>query len=144
MSAGRLCSRQVVVASPDENVRVAVRRMAEHNVGAVVVMDEDDRPTGIVTDRDVAIRCVAEDRNADATTVWDVMTQPVHLVREDTPIEEALSKMAGAGSRRLPVVDETGRLVGVLALDDVLDLLAEEAEMIGRLLDRESPLIHSM
>jgi len=141
MSVGRLCSRRVVVASPQENVRVAARRMAGHNVGAIVVKDTDDRPMGIVTDRDVAIRCVAEERNLDGTTLWDGMTQPVNVVREDTPIEEAISKMALSASRRLPVVDEAGRLIGLLALDDVLDLLTEEAEMIGTLLDKESPLL---
>lgn len=143
MSAGKLCSRDVVAADSGEKVRIAARRMAEHNVGTVVVVDEDRRPTGMVTDRDIAIRCVAEQRDPDGTTVWDVMTQPVHVIREDLPIDEALSKMAVAGNRRLPVVDDEGRLAGLLALDDVLDLLTEEAGMIGALLRRESPFAHT-
>lgn len=142
MSAGRLCSRHVVFASPKESVRTAARRMVEHNVGAIVVLDEERRPTGMITDRDIAIRCVAEDRNPDGMTVRDAMTQPVHLIGEDTPIEEALSKMAVCANRRLPVVDGDGRLVGVLALDDVVDLLIGEAQMIGTLLKKESPLVH--
>lgn len=143
MSVGRICTREVVVALPNENIRVAARRMAEHNVGTVVVLDEhDQRPIGIVTDRDVAIRCVAEERNPDGTSVQNVMTKPVHVVRDDTPIEDALTRMAGAANRRLPVVGEHGELVGLLALDDVLDLLVEEVGMVGQLLGKEAATVH--
>ncbi|MDH3732215.1 MAG: CBS domain-containing protein [Gemmatimonadota bacterium] len=121
MSAGRFCTREVVVASAPDTIRTAARRMAEHNVGAILVTDEENRPAGILTARDLAIRCVAEERDIEGTTVGDVMTQPAPRVHEDTSIEDALKKMASAGHRRLAVVDGQERLVGVLAMDDVLD-----------------------
>jgi CBS domain-containing protein len=141
MSAGRICVRKVNLASPDESVREAARRMREAEVGTLIVVDEKRSPVGIVTDRDVALGCVAEGRDPDSTKVAAVMTAPVVCVYESTPIEEALGRMAGIAARRLGVTDDDGRLVGILALDDVLELLVEEAETIGRLLHRrQAPL----
>lgn len=134
MSVARICVRSVHVAEPDETVRTVARRMAEANVGTVVVLSEDRKPAGILTDRDVAMRCVAEERDPDATAVRSIMTSPVACVHESTAIEDALSRMTGADARRLAVVDDDQQLVGLLALDDVLELLTEEFTTIGRLL----------
>ncbi len=139
MSAGRICVRTVHIASPDESVREAARRMREADVGTLVVVDDKRNPLGVVTDRDVTLRCVAASRDPDATPVAAVMTAPAHCVSEATAIEEALGCMAGRGARRLVVTDDAGRLVGILALDDVLELLVEEAEVIGRLLRGRHP-----
>ena len=67
------------------------------------------------------------------------MTAPAVCIPESTPIEDALSRMVGIPARRLVVTDADGRLAGILALDDVAELLAEEAERIGRLLARRGP-----
>lgn len=139
MSAGRVCSRTVILASPDETVAEAAARMEREGVGTLVVTGEDRRPLGILTDRDVALRCVGRGLDPYATEVSDVMTSPVRTVPEGTAIEDALSSMAAAGNRRLVVTDADDRLVGILALDDVLDLLAEEAASIGRILQGQSP-----
>lgn len=139
MSVGRICTRTVILASPEETVSDAAARMEREGVGSLVVADESRRPVGILTDRDVALRCVGRGLDPHATEVSDVMTGPVHDVSEGTPIEDALSLMASAGTRRLVVTDEEGRLVGILAVDDVLDLLIEEAESIGRILRSQAP-----
>ncbi|MDH5761134.1 MAG: CBS domain-containing protein [Gemmatimonadota bacterium] len=139
MSVGKICSRIVYTARPDETVVEAARRMKEHGVGSLVVLDEDRRPMGILTDRDVAMRCVAEGIDAEATEVRDVMSLPVTAMDEDAPIESALQSMAATSTRREPVVDDQGKLVGLLALDDVLSLLVEEAESIGKLLHSQTP-----
>lgn len=141
MSAGRICNRSVVVASPEESAREGARRMAKHNVGTLVVVDSENRPIGILTDRDITVRCVAADLDPDASLIADVMTAPVETVREATAIEDALAMMAGTAARRMPVVDEDDLLVGILALDDVLELLIEETETIGRLLSRYQPAV---
>ncbi len=104
-----------------------------------MVLDEERRPIGVLTDRDVAVRCVSRGLDAEAATVSEVMSVPTSSVHEDTPIESALRLMAGARTRRSLVVDSDGRLVGVLALDDVLELLAEEAEAIGELIRTQVP-----
>jgi CBS domain-containing protein len=138
MSVGAICVRSVQIASPEESVRAVARRMAKAGVGSVVVLAEAQRPVGILTDRDITLRCVAEGRDPDATEVAAVMTAPITCVHESTPIESALARMAGVHARRLAVVDDEERLVGILALDDVLELLAEEAATIGRLLARRA------
>jgi len=134
MSAGRICVRTVQVADARESAREGARRMVRENVGTLVLLDRDHRPLGLVTDRDLMFHCVAEGRDAAATPLGEIMSAPPVTVREETPIEEALRRMAAGGVRRLLVVDTHGRLVGLLALDDVLALLAEETETIGRLL----------
>ena len=82
---------------------------------------------------------MGEGLDADATLVAQVMTPQPRTVSEDTPIEDALGLMRSASVRRLPVVDRKGRLVGVVSLDDILSLLAEEFEEVGKLLERTSP-----
>lgn len=113
--------------------------MAANDVGTLVVLDADglSRPVGIVTDRDLAIRCVAAGLDPEQNRVGVVMTRPVHCIHEETPVEEALQKMARAGTRRLVVLGEGDRLVGVLSLDDLLDLLADETGAISRLLAKQ-------
>lgn len=134
MSVGAICVRSVQVASPEETVRTVAARMAEAGVGTVVVLGVDRRPAGILTDRDVAVRCVAERRDPDTTDVGSVMTVPATCIQQSMPIESALSRMVGIHARRLVVVDDDERLVGILALDDVLELLAEELVSVGKLL----------
>ncbi len=139
MSAGRICRREVYVASLGESVRAVAQRMREHNVGTVVVKDESGCPTGILTDRDLAVRVVAEGKDPELTPVLQVMTVVPRTLPESAAIEVALGAMRAERCRRLPVVAADGRLVGVLSLDDILALLAEEFGTIGGLLRAEEP-----
>lgn len=139
MTIGKICQREVDLAGRDETVQAAAQRMANRNVGSLLVLDADRRPIGIVTDRDLALRVVGQGRLAATTTVSEVMTPEPETVREDVPIERALARMRAASLRRLPVVDGEGRLAGVVTLDDVVELLAEEFGEIRRLLDQTSP-----
>jgi CBS domain-containing protein len=135
MSIGRICTRTVAIASADEAVAAAARRMAEEDVGTIVVLGDHGRPAGILTDRDLVLRVVARGLDPAATAIDAAMTRPVVAAHESTPIEDGLRRMARAGVRRLVVIGDDGRLVGVLALDDVLALLVEEAGAIGRVLE---------
>lgn len=138
MSIGRICTRVVATASRNETVRTVADRMAEHNVGTVVVV-EDEKPVGIVTDRDLAVRVLAAGLDAETTPADDIMTEQVRSLDEGTPIEDGLAAMKGSGVRRIVVTGEDGKLAGILALDDILELLVEEAERIGAILRKESP-----
>jgi CBS domain-containing protein len=113
--------------------------MRQRTVGCLVVVEQGQRPVGIITDRDLVIRVVADERNPAATTVAEVMTKFPDLVNDDTPIETALGMMRRRAFRRLPVIDKTGQLAGLVTLDDILMLLAEEFMQIGDLLGRETP-----
>ncbi len=139
MSVGRICVREVDLAEPHEAVQIAARRMNDRKVGTLVVKGPDGGPIGILTDRDLAVRVVGEGRDLARTSVADVMTKAPDAVDEDTPIESALSRMRAGAYRRLPVVNTEGKLVGLVSLDDILDLLAEEFRQVGDLLRKESP-----
>jgi CBS domain-containing protein len=138
MSVGRICTRVVVTATSQEPVAGIARRMEEYDVGTAVVVDESKVPLAIVTDRDVTLRCVARGLDPAKTPLSVIMTREVRTVDESTPLEQALRTMAGAGTRRLVVTGAGGKLVGVLSVDDVVLLLAEEAESLGRILGRSS------
>ena len=103
------------------------------------MLDEESHPIGMITDRDLALRIVGKARDSIQTLVSEVMTRFPDNVNEETTIELALSKMRAGGFRRLPVVDNEGKLVGVLTLDDILELLSTEFTEIGRLIKKESP-----
>ena len=139
MTIGRICCREVDTADPQEPVRAAAQRMGARAVGTLVVLDPDDRPAGILTDRDLAVRVVGAGRDPNTTRVGDVMTASVHTAFEEKPIEDALALMRLEAVRRLVVVRRDGTLVGILSLDDVLTLLAEEFRDVGRLLRKEAP-----
>jgi len=139
MSVGSICTRAVHTATRTERAKEAARRMQQYKVGSLVVVDLESKPIGIVTDRDLALKCVGEGMGGDVR-LDEIMTRPVSTAHEDTPIDQALRHMAAAKVRRMVVVDGLGRLVGLLSLDDVLDLLVEEAEDIGRLLQAQMPV----
>ena len=143
MTVGRLCTRVLATAAPDESIRKAARRMAEFDVGALVVLKEDraTRAIGVLTDRDIVLRCVAEQLDLDETTVEQIMTTPVFTVRDQTPLNDAIAKMAACGTRRLVVIAEGERVAGILTLDDILEHMAQQAGAIGKLLQKQQPSI---
>jgi len=139
MSVGRICSREVDTAEREESVQVAAQRMHARKVGTLVVVDAEGIPIGMLTDRDLAVRVVAAGCDASQTTVGDVMTPRPATAFVDSAIEDALRIMRTALCRRIPVVDRGGRLTGLVSLDDVLELLSEEFQSIGRVIHDESP-----
>ena len=139
MSVGRICTRDVDTAGPKESAVDVARRMRERQVGTMVVVDERAQPMGLITDRDIALRVVAAGREGARTPVVEIMTPMPTAVLEDTSIESALGHMRVGRMRRLPVVNGAGALIGIVTLDDILALLAEEFSLIGGLLEREAP-----
>jgi CBS domain-containing protein len=139
MSVGRICVREVDTANPDETVAVAAERMHQRAVGTLVVVNDPDQVVGIVTDRDLVSRVLAKGRSPTETSVREVMTVGPKTVSEQTSIESALLIMRSGRFRRIPVVEGENKLLGLITLDDVLMLLAEEFTQIGRLLTRETP-----
>jgi CBS domain-containing protein len=140
MTVGELCTRRVVIATRTESLVEAARRMREHHVGDLVVVDDAGgrrTPVGIVTDRDIVIGAVAEPvRDLGRLTVADVMTADPVTARTNDSMLDALKKMRSHGIRRLPVVNETGVLEGILTFDDLLDVLSEELGDLAALVAR--------
>jgi CBS domain-containing protein len=140
MAVGEICNREVVIAEKALSVVDAARLMREHHVGDLVVVETRDgrkHPVGIVTDRDIVVEVVAAGVNPDSLNVGDIMGPEVATVRESEGLFEALRYMRGKGVRRMPVVDNTGGLVGILTMDDMLSLLAEEMTELAKLVSHE-------
>ena len=137
MNVAAICTRLPETISRDDTVLTAAKQMLEHEVGSLVVTDEDGLPDGIVTDRDIVLRCVAEELRAEKTSMARIMTPEVHTVHEDAAIEAALEQMADREVRRLVVVNDAGRVAGIVALDDFLEGIVEAAADVGRLLRRQ-------
>ncbi len=110
--------------------------MDTHDVGSVVIVDEDGRLSGIVTDRDLVVRAMADGRDP-STAVSKVMTSDVLSLREDTPLFAAATEMATAGCRRMPVVDEQARVTGMITLDDLLTVFARQTEKLAEAVSSE-------
>lgn len=140
MTIGEICTRRVVIASRDTSIYDAAKLMREYHAGDLVVTDElgDKRtPIGIVTDRDIVIEILAEGLNPGGLTVGDIMTGSLVTVNEHDSIFEALRLMRSEGIRRTPIVDSAGALIGIVSLDDMLELIAEELGDLASLIREE-------
>jgi predicted transcriptional regulator len=140
MAVGEICKREVVVTEKSVSVVDAAQLMRRHHVGDLVVVEEKagrKHPIGIVTDRDIVVEVVAAGVNPDTLKVGDIMGPEVATVRESEGLFEALRHMRDKGVRRMPVVDREGVLVGILTLDDLLSLLAEEMTELAKLVSHE-------
>lgn len=139
MKVGRLCSRTVHTADRSESVLDAARRMRDHDVGTLLVVDLDQREVGMVTDRDIVVRCVAEGLDPAQARIRSVMSAPVATVPEEAEVEDAVRAMVVARVRRLVVVDRSDAPVGIVSVDDVMQALFEEGADISRLLQLQGP-----
>lgn len=140
MAIGEICNREVVIAEKALSVREAAHLMRNHHVGDLVVVEERGgrkHPVGIITDRDIVVEVVAPGVNPEALTVVDIMGAELATVRENEGVFEALRYMRSKGVRRMPVVDGDGGLVGIVTLDDLLSLLAEEMTELAKLVSHE-------
>jgi len=118
MNVAQIMSANVELTDPSMPISEAARRMRDEDIGALPV-GENDRLVGMVTDRDIAVRGVAEAKDPDSCTVRDVMSDGVYYCFEDEDVERAAEVMAGHKVRRLPILNREKRLVGVLALADL-------------------------
>ncbi|WP_296817260.1 CBS domain-containing protein [Brevundimonas sp.] len=117
MKINEVMSRDVQVANPQDTIQSVAQRMAQGDFGFMPVCD-GQRLQGTVTDRDLTVRALAEGKSFD-TPVAEVMSRDVHWLREGEDVKTALEFMGDKQIRRLPVIDETDRLVGVVALGDL-------------------------
>ena len=117
MRVREIMTKNVATATLDSSVEDVAIMMKEEDAGAIPVLD-DGELAGIVTDRDIVIRCLAEGKDPAETTVEDILTEELHTIEPDADVEEAARMMARRQIRRLPVVDE-GELIGVVSLGDI-------------------------
>ena len=139
MSIGEICTRDVVVAAASTTVDTAAELMRRHHVGDLVVVEERGGqriPLGIITDRDIVVEVVAAGLDPKALTVGDIMGPELVTGREEDGILDTLKIMRTRGVRRLPILDETGGLLGIVTVDDLIEVFAEELTDLARVISR--------
>jgi CBS domain-containing protein len=139
MEVGTVCQRLVFTIRRSDEVSRAAQLMREKHVGYLVVVELNPlaRPIGVVTDRDIVVGVVARDVDPKAVRVGDIMTANPITARESDTIEAALQKMREFGVRRLPIVNDRRELVGILAIDDVLEVIAGDAQEVVNVVRNE-------
>ena len=118
MTVKRIMNPNVVYLTPDDTVSHAARLLHRHKIGMLPICSKDGKLRGVVTDRDIAIRCVVFDNPPDETKLRDIMTRGIITISPDDDITEAANTMAIEQVRRLPVVEDS-RIVGILSLADI-------------------------
>ena len=127
MRVREIMTKDVATATLDSSVEDVATMMKEDDTGAIPVLD-DGELAGIVTDRDIVIRCIAEGKDPAETTVEDILTEELHTIEPDVDVDEAARMMADRQIRRLPVV-EAGELIGVISLGDIA--VKEDSDTAG-------------
>ncbi len=144
MRVGELCNREVIVIEPDASIKETAALMRRHHVGDLVVVETQGGqkiPRGILTDRDIVVGLLAEEIDPSKVNAGDLMSFELLTAREEDDLMESIETMRRRGVRRLPVVNASGGLEGILCLDDLVEIMAEQlgdlAQLIGTQQKRE-------
>ena len=141
MRIGEVCTREVVYCGRNASVLEVAQLMRNHHVGDLIVAETHSgrlEALGIVTDRDLVVKVLAEGVAAETLTAGDLMTRDLVTGAEAESVHEAIERMRSEGVRRLPITGADGSLVGVLSADDVTEFLAEELTGLAHIAPRQS------
>jgi CBS domain-containing protein len=134
MQVSEIMTANVECARPDSSLLDAARKMKKLDIGSLPVCGDDDKLTGIVTDRDIVIRAVADGRDLEETKVRDIMTPDIIFCTDKHPVEHAARLMNQSQVRRLVVLNDQQRMVGILSLGD-LAVDARDEQVAGDALE---------
>ena len=140
MNVGTYCNREVVFIHREATIVQAAQLMRAHHVGDLVVVEENQgirAPVGIVTDRDIVIEVIAEGVELESVSVGDIMSYRLLKANDDDELIEAIKTMRTFGVRRLPVVNDQNALIGILTVDELLELFSEQIADLATLVMRE-------
>ena len=140
MNIGTICSRETIIAETGDSLLDTARLMRKHHVGSLIIVDREKdgiRPVGIITDRDIVVQAISEEIELDSLMAGDIMSRELLIARENDDLFEAFESMCMNGVRRMPVVNEAGTLVGILSIDDLLEVIVDEMKNLVRLFKHE-------
>lgn len=140
MTVGEFCTREVVFTERKTGIVEVAQLMRQYHVGTLIVVeDRNDQaiPAGIITDRDIVVEILAQEVDLDSVVAEDIMSYDLVCVQESDGIWETLVQMRSKGIRRVPVVNERGGLEGILTMDDLVELLAEELNLLAKVIATE-------
>jgi len=132
MKVKQAMTKNVLVTNPTLSIRDAAKVMAEHRIGCLVVI-EDEKIVGIITELDIIWKVVAGDKDPNTTTVGDIMTKKVHTIQADQSLEEASHIMIEHEIKKLPVV-ENDHLVGIITATDLISVQPKMIETLAHLM----------
>ena len=135
MSLQRFCKRPIITVAPEKTIPTACQLLEEQNIGCLLV-EEQGKLCGILTDRDIALRVTGRRRDPEQTTVRQVMTSNPAHISVDSTLHELTALMHKHHVRRVPIIDETGRAIGIVTLDDLLALLGDEMSDMGEAISK--------
>ena len=143
MNVLQLCDPEAAAVPVEASVADAIRKMLDHHVGAVGVVDREGRVAGIFTERDVLRKLSLTRLDPEVTPVRDLMTTPVEMATQETGPGEAMATMVERHFRHLPVVDDTGLLLGILSIRNLLewriDGLTQELDSLEQYVSNDGP-----
>jgi CBS domain-containing protein len=134
MRISEIFSTDVELATPDMTILEIAQKMKERDCGSVPVRD-GDRLAGMITDRDIVVRCIAEGKDPEETTAGEVMTSGILYCYDDEDAKDVAKNMAETKVRRLPVLNRDKRLVGIVSLGD-LSVGCEDNAILGETMER--------
>ena len=140
MNAGDICNREVIVAYRNTGIAEAAKLMSDYHVGSLVIVVDrlaERVPVGMLTDRDLTLAVLAKGADARSIEAADVMSSDLVTVREEDSVTEVLRLMRERGVRRVPVLTPSGALAGIVTIDDVLDIVAEQLGVLVHAIERE-------
>ena len=140
MLVDAIMNTNVCTVTTDHTILAAARLMRAQNVGSVVVLDERDRPIGLLTDRDIAVKAVANEIDMQSP-VDVVMSKPVHTVAENSLIFDMLRQMAAHKVHRVPIVNREKKIVGIVSVDDAMLLLTSELSNVAEVMAQSSRVL---
>lgn len=135
-----LCVLDVACCHKSTTIAEAARLMRQHHTGDLVIIDDTDgspEPVGIVTDRDIVMEVVAKSHDPSRTQVSEVMASPIVVASGSENVATAIERMRAQGVRRLPIVDDSGAVFGILTLDDLYRALAEHTAALADIVAKE-------
>jgi CBS domain-containing protein len=135
-----ICTPDVVLCSSGTRVLAAARIMRQKHVGDLVVVDDpdgDQTPLGMVTDRDIVVEVLGKELDPRTVTIAEIMRKPAVIANEYEDVSQALDRMKAHGVRRIPIMGEHRKLVGIFAVDDLLRRPAGVTSVLADIVDRE-------
>ena len=140
MFAGEYCNRNVSIIGRGDSIIKAAKLMREHHVGDLLVVESrngERAPIGIITDRDIVVEVIAEEADMEAITIEDVMSYKLIIAHENDDLMSTIKRMRMNAIRRIPIVNQAGGLVGILSIDDILDVITEQLMDIDQIIVNE-------
>lgn len=131
MPLSEYIKKELITCSPEQSVKEVADLMKKYEIGSVLITEDDGKPVGIITDRDIALRCVSTGIDPANVHAKNIMTRSIKAVNQNEGILDVLKCMKEARIRRVPLVDDEGKAVSLVSFGDMLELLVTELAYIA-------------